>query len=166
MSHTQSCSYGVDLHNQVSSRGPLAVSPPFLRPSNFPHVHESVFVCVCVRIQVSVFIILCVLVPCTRAYTRTRTYRKPQNVKIRAPPKQEVLGEAWQQVKGGAGYRGVQKKSAALRRLGSCRRSSVMEAGSWDTGVPAGRGVGVPVGVLTPPSGVLEAEPPWAGEGV
>lgn len=41
-----------------------------------------------------------------------------------------------------------------------------MEAGSWVVGVPALPGVGVPVGVARPPSGVLEPMLPCEGDGV
>lgn len=59
-----------------------------------------------------------------------------------------------------------QKKSDAFLLLGSCSKSSVMDAGSWEAGVLALLGVGVPEGVAGPPRGVLEPAPLCVGDGV
>lgn len=59
----------------------------------------------------------------------------------------------------------TQKKSEAFRLLGSCSRLSVSDVRSWELGVFALFGVGVPVGVAAP-RGVLLPEALCEGDGV
>lgn len=60
----------------------------------------------------------------------------------------------------------TQKKSEAFRLLGSCSRLSVSDVTSWELGVLALFGVGVPDGVDGPPKGDLQSGTECEGDGV